>query len=267
MKSLHFSVGTSRRASAASGRVREARFEPRSSLPIAAACVVANGVRESLATLLRKPVALRLVEPVIPLSPAWDVVTGGARLYRVNGNVADAAIVLRAVDAGVLAAALFGEGRESLVTGPLSPMECDVLDRMAATFATNFAAVCGARESPRIERVLEIRDFTTYFELVVEEPAARIGIALSRDPAPEARGGVSVGHLAGVKLAARAALDLGTIEAGAVARLGVGSMLPFESAQLGRCTLRAGRQRFARGVCGVCNGRLALLVDATHEVK
>jgi flagellar motor switch protein FliM len=242
-------------------RIRRAKFEPRSALPISAACVVANGVRETLSALLAVPVKVRLFEPSIPSPPAWSAILREARLYRVRGNVADAAVLLRAADALALAAVLFGESGAS-APRPLSPIECDVIDRLVNAIAANLGAVCGARDGYPVERVTAIAGFVTYFEVLVEEPiAARIGVALSRDPSAEPRGCVEIGHLTRVRLTAAASIDLGTAPAAEVARLAAGAMVPLSTAQLQRCTLTAQGKRLARGSCGVRNGRYALTVE------
>ena len=151
-------------------RLRRARFEARSSLPISAACVVANGVRETLGSLLGEAVALRLFEPSIPAPQAWPTILRDARLYRLRGNVADAAIVLRTPDAVALAAALFGESR---VAGPdraLSPIECDVWIGWSTRWRRTWPLFADAAKAVFVERVAEIRGFVTYFELSIEEP-------------------------------------------------------------------------------------------------
>jgi hypothetical protein len=263
MKSLGFAVVAERENGARAKRVRSAQFEPRSSLPVSATCVVANAVRETLSALLGTSVRLRLFEPSIPSPQAWTAILEDARLYRSRGRVADAAIVLRVPDAATLSAALFGESH----AGPardLSPIECDVVDRMIAAVAANLAAVCGKREESSLERVGTIAGFVTYFELSVEEPvSARIGIALSRDPAPERGASLDVAHLAGIRLAAKAVIDLGTAEAAAVARIAVGTMLPISDAALRSCALTTHRRRLAGGSCGVQRAQYAFFVEAT----
>jgi Type III flagellar switch regulator (C-ring) FliN C-term len=261
---LSFSAAFEDRADAAGAkRLRQVRFEARSSLPIGAACVVANGVRETLSSLLGAAVALRLLAPSIPTLQAWPIVLREALLYRLRGNVADAAIVLRTPDAIALAAALFGESRVAALDRTLSPMERDLLDRAVNAVAGNLAVVCGTPEGRFVERVAEIRGFVTYFELAIEQPvAARIGIALSRDPSPEARGSVEAGHLAAVKLTAVASLDLGRTEAAEVARLAAGKIVPIDPSELHRCVLSVAGRNVARGTCGIRNGRFAFSVDA-----
>jgi hypothetical protein len=263
MKALSFEVTLNERSGAIRARkVRRARFEARSSLPISAACVVANGMRETLSSLLGGAVVLRLFEPAIPAPHAWPAILRDARLYRVPGKVADAAVVLRTGDAAALAAALFGES-PGVVERALSPIECDVVDRTVNAIAANLGAVCGAREGHSVERVATLDGFVTYFELLIEEPvASRVGIALSREPSAEPRVCLEARHLAGVRLTTLASLDLGKIEAANVARLAVGATIPIDPAELRRCSLTAHGRRLARGSCGVRHGKYAFYTDA-----
>ena len=241
-------------------RVRQARLERRSSLPASAACVVANGVRETLGALLGMPVTLRLFEPVIPDPRAWKAIAHNATVYRVRGSVADAAIVLRRVDAATLAGAVFGEPATAGERA-LSPLECDVIDRTANAIAANLIAVCGAREAHPVERVAAIDGFITFFEMMIEKPMeARIGVALSRDPAPEPRGGLELVHLSDVAVATIGSIDLGSASAFDVVGLAVGAVVPIRSDDLRHCTLSAGGRRLARGACGVRGGRFAITI-------
>jgi hypothetical protein len=264
VKSLSFVRTVEARRGASNRHLRRARFEARSSLPISAACVVANGVRETLSALIGSPVVLRLFEPSIPSPQAWQTIKKDARLYRVRGNVADAAIVIRPLGAAALVAALFGETRDCAMTvRALSPIERDVLDRLAGAIAANLGALCGTREAHPVERVGDVEGFETYFDLLLEEPIhAGVGIALSRDPSPEPRGSIDVAHLAGIKIAARASLDLGAVDAAAIAGLSIGIVIPLEPAALQHCRLTASGRAIARGNCGVRNGRYALTVQA-----
>ena len=95
MKSLGFSSPLRSGFGVSGRRLKEVRFESRSSSADSAACVVANGVRETLSSLLGLPVSMRLFEPSIPAPQAWPANLREARLYRVRGNITDAAIVLR----------------------------------------------------------------------------------------------------------------------------------------------------------------------------
>ena len=211
--------------------------------------------------MLGTPVAVRLFEPAIPEPEAWPAIANDALLYRVRGSASDAALILRQSDAAALASALFGE-LKSTGRRPLSPLERDVLDTTARALAANLAAVCGAREGNAVEPLSGVKGFVTYFELQLEEPiAARIGVALARDPKPEPRGRIDVGHLAHVEIEASAYIEMGEFEAASIARLAPGSHVPLGIAGLSRGTLRSAGVRWARGVCGVRNGRYAIVVE------
>jgi flagellar motor switch protein FliM len=249
-------------------RVRRINFGPRSSLPTSAVCVVANGVRETLSSLLGAPTSVRIDEPSIPPAHAWTAIVRGALLYRVRGSVADAAIVLRAADAAAIVAGVFGESGDASHGRTLSPIEREVVDRTVNALARNLAAICGARDGSSAQRVCAIGGFVTYFELLLEEPvSARIGIALSRDPEPEPRGRVELGHLAAVRIGTVGSIDLGTLAAGAAASLVPGATVPLTLADLRRCTLAAHGRGLARGRCGVSNGRYSLAVDSMRAAS
>jgi hypothetical protein len=245
-------------------RVREARFEERSALPVSAACLASSGVRETLASLLGVAVSVRLLEPVIPSPEAWATIARGATLYRLRGTVADAAIVLRPRDAAAIAGAAFGEGP---VASPsereLSPLERDVLDRTVAAMAGTLHAVCGTRERETLERVATIRGFVTYFEIAIEAPTqARIGIALSRDPAPEPHGTLTIDDLADLALVPNVAVEVARIPAGALGELVPGAVVPMAASAGLRGELRLGGRVLARGTCGIRDGRYALSIGA-----
>ena len=162
---------------APSRRVRTIKFERRSSLPVSAACVVASAVRETLGALLATPVSLRLLEPRIPDPHAWNVISSGAQLFGVRGALCDAAFVLRPKDAVALATAAFGENAPDVRR--LSAVEQEVLIRALRGIAGSLAPVCGRDLSP-LERILDIRGYVTYFELIVERPMAmRMGVFMS----------------------------------------------------------------------------------------
>lgn len=264
MKSLGFAPAARNRSNTGK-RVREVQFERRSSLPASAACVVANGVRETLTALLGTQVTLRLFEPVIPDLRAWAAIALDAMIYRVRGSAADAAIVLRTADAIAFASAVFGE--PAAADGrTLSPIERDIVDRAANAIAANLIAVCGVREGRAVERVAAIDGFVTFFEMSTDGPVeARIGIALSRDPAPEPRGGLEIAHLANVRVRAVAAIDLGSARAAAIGGIAVGAIFPIRPDDMRRCTLATSGRRLARGVCGVRNGRYAIATQSIQE--
>lgn len=254
-------LGFERSGHISDGRcVRRAQFERRSALSVTAACVVANGVRETLSALLATTVALRLTEPVIPDARAWSAIAAQAKLYGVRGCVADAAFVLRPVDALALAAAAFGETPQE--QRALSPLESEILLRAVRALAVCLAPVCG-REPTRLEPILDISGYATYFELLVERPAQlRIGVALSKDPVAKGAVTLSPEHLFDVEIELSAQFAAGTIPAAAFLDLRQGVVVPMIT-KIGQSgLLLASGTVLARGECGALGERNALIVGA-----
>jgi flagellar motor switch/type III secretory pathway protein FliN len=241
-------------------RVRRACFERRSSLPVSAACLVANSIRETLGALLAAPVQLRLLEPVIPDGPAWQAIARGAQLFAVRGPVCDAAFVLRPQDALALAGSAFGERAGS--TRPLSAVEQEVLVRALRGLAGSLAPVCGRELSP-LERILDIRGFTTYFELLMERPAAaRIGVALSRDPVARGAATLRIEDLLDVELEVCVQFASGALPAAAFLDLRPGSDVPMKTRVGEPGLLKADGAVLARGECGAIGERNAMIITA-----
>jgi flagellar motor switch/type III secretory pathway protein FliN len=253
------SLAFERRGQTIDGRsVRRAIFERRSALSVSAACVVANGVRETLSALLAIPVLLRLSEPAIPDAAAWQAISAQAHMYRVCGSAADAAFVLRPRDALALAAAAFGETERE--PRPLSPVENEVVVRAVRALAGCLAPICG-RDPARIEPILDITGYATYFELLVERPAAiRIGIALSKEPVTRGAASMSIEQLLDVEIELSAEFATGAIPAAAILDLRPGAVVPMIT-KIGQSgLLRAGGTVLARGECGTLGERNALIV-------
>lgn len=251
MKSLLFeTIGTS--------RVRPARFARRSYLPLSAACMVAASMREAIAAILGCAAGVRLLEPVVPSVDAWLTIARGSLIYRARGVAADAAIVLRPADAAAIAAAVFGEVQlDGAAPRELSVLERDVLDRVAAAIAPSLQSVCGTREREPLERMHTLAAFATYFEVLLEQPFdARIGVALSRDPLPEARGRLTVEALAEVTLRAAARIDVTTLRGREIATLAGGEVLTMPPGKP-RARLIVEGRTLARGTCGLRGGRFA----------
>lgn len=243
-------------------RVRRACFERRSSLAVSAACLVANGVRETLGALLASPVALRLLEPVIPNPQAWATITSDALLFGVRGPLCDAAFVLRRQDALALACAAFGED-----PGPvrmLSPVENEVIARALRSIAGSLVPVCGRELSP-VERILDIRDHLTYFELLVEQPVPlRLGVALSRDPLVRTGAGLRIEDLLDVEVEVTVEFASGTMAAGEFLDLRQGTNVPMNTKTGGPGLLKLAGFVLARGECGALGERHAMIVGAVR---
>jgi flagellar motor switch protein FliM len=251
--------------SAGGRRVREATFEERSLLPTTAACLVANGVRETLSSLLGTTVQVRLFEPVIPSPDGWHAITRDALLYRLRGPAADAAIVLRPDDAVAFASAAFGETASE--GRPLSTIERSVLDRTICAIAGAFSPVCGIRgESPAPEGVAGISGFVTYFELQIDRPgSARLGVALSREPQSQPQNAVSLDSLLGLGLELEVRFDSGSLSMADLADLEPGAILPMTQGAAFSGTLYLAGRPVARGECGVRRDRYAIAINEYIE--
>lgn len=256
-------LGFERESEEHSGRrIRRVVFERRSSLPVSAACVLANSVRETLGALLATPVSLRLLEPTIPDAHAWNAICGGAQLFGVRGPVCDAAFVLRPRDAVALASSAFGEQTDA--PRALSAVEQEVLVRALRGVAGSLAPVCG-RELAPLERILDIRGYVTYFELLVERPVqARIGVALSRDPAARGAATVRIEDLLDVEVEVCVEFARGILPAAAVLDLRPGMNVPMKTRIGDPGRLRLGGAVLAHGECGAMGERSAMIVTTVR---
>lgn len=258
MKFLAFSQSAER---VGPSRVRTARFEERSLLPVSAACVVANAVRESLGQLYDEPLAIRLFEPAVPSNRGWQAIARNALLFGVRGARCDAAIVLRPDDAAVLASLAFGE-----TTGEarsLSRIEQAVLERAAVAVAAACAPVCGSISGqPALEPLSELAGFVTYVELWLERPVrAHIGIALSRDPRPETpAGSLQIEDLLDVAIELSVQTGPATLSAAELAELEPAAVVPMTSSRAVRGSLVLAGTVIASGECGVRDGRYAFVI-------
>lgn len=244
-------------------RVRSIAFAERSMLPVSVACVVASGVRETLATLFGEPVALKLYEPVIPTPSGWSAIARDATIYRVRTTGADAAVIVRPPDASAIAGAAFGEREER--TAALSALERTVLSRTVQAIAQQFGPICGAgAQTTMLEAQPDLGDFVTFFELQIERPVcARVGIALRRDPTPEPQPSICPGDVMDLPLELRVQVDLGQYPAAALGGLVPGGVLAVPVGALRGALVLAGRT-VATGECGVYGQRYALAIDRTQ---
>jgi hypothetical protein len=248
----------------ADGRsVRLPVFVRRSTLPVSAACLVANGVRERLAQLLAVELDVELIGPAIPRSPERRVLVAGATIVRVRGRLCDGFVIIRPADARRLAAIAFGE-TERPEDDALSEIERTTLERIAANLVPLCNSLCGTlgpvtRES--IERAA--CDVVTYFE-VRTTGALRIavGFALTADPPEPVSGTVELDDLAGLELDGRVVVASGELGVPAFSRIAIGATIALETPLGARGSLRFGDVAFARVTCGVSSGRHVAVVDA-----
>ncbi|HEX5274444.1 MAG TPA: FliM/FliN family flagellar motor C-terminal domain-containing protein [Candidatus Rubrimentiphilum sp.] len=237
-------------------RVRPSVFQSRSTLPVSAACLVANAARQILSDLLGAAVSLKLLEPLMPDAAAWSSIGKDALVFAMRGTQSDAAIVLRAHDALALACAALGESVES--GRGLSLIEAELTARIASALCGALAAVCGPNDVRKIERIKTLEGYATYFELIVEEPSpVRIGIALSREPQSQVAPGLRTTDLHEVDLRLGAEIAHGFVPAAALVSLRPGHVFKLDSALGDTAQLRAGGAIVARGQCGNLGARRA----------
>jgi flagellar motor switch/type III secretory pathway protein FliN len=240
--------------------IRNSRFEQRSSLPVSAACVVANGVRERLAAVLGLPVNMQLLEPVVPDSAAWQAICARAQIYGVRASLADAAFILRPPDALALASSAFGETPGAM--RDLSALESQVVVRALHTVRDSLSPICGA-DMTELERISDLRGYATYFELLVERPVAlRIGVALSRDPVQRPAAELRIDDLLDLEFDVCAELAQGTIDAVALLQLQPNCAIPMKTRIGEPASLKVGSTVLAHGEGGAAGACNAILINA-----
>ena len=241
--------------------VRDAAFFPRSTLPTSAACLVANGVRETLSRLLARELDVELIEPAVPGARERRILLDDATVLRVRGRLCDAFVVVRGGDARRLVALAFDEAERS-EGAALSEIERTTLERIVAGLVPLCNTLCGtlgpvARESA--DRAAA--DIATYFEVRTSGPSrVAIGFALTRDPAEDVAERVTLDDLHDVALDGTVAFGAGALGVPAFSRLSPGVTIALGTPLAGYGVLRFGDVAFARGTCGVKNGRSAIEV-------
>lgn len=244
--------------------VRAARFERRSTLPLSAACLVANGLREQLSRLLALELEVELVEPAVPETLQRRVLLDGAIVRRVRGKTCDAFVIVRAPDARKLVGLAFKEAergeRESL-----SEIERTTLDRLIAALVPLCATLCGTLGTvSAVSPERAAADVATYFEArTVAAPQVAIGFGLTRDPAEEIGNRLTLDDLSDVTLRGSVAFAGGAVSVPAFSRLCAGSTLVLETPFGSEGTLRFGDVLFARGTCGARGDRRVFRLGET----
>ena len=234
--------------------VRPLRFARRTSIAPAAACVVANGLRDALHELFG---ACELVigEPAAIGRDAWTLLADRALLFLARGRPTDVVLVLPFADARGLVRAAFGEAPED---GPVpdgcSALERRALERIAARCAAAFDPLCAERRGAvRPVAAAEIPPCVGYFDVRVTAPIALtlgVGIVCDLpDPAPAAR--LTPAALGDVGLELRAVFAEGTIDAAAFFALAPGSVVRLDTKVGNPASLKVAGNRVASGMPGV----------------
>jgi hypothetical protein len=246
--------------------LRRIAFASRSTLPLSAACLVANGVRETLSRLLAAEFEVDLIEPAIPDAGERRILLDGATILRVRGRLCDGFVILRPADAQRLVALAFAEEERS-ERAPLSGIESATLDRIASALVPLCNTLCGTLGP--VTRELAERaacDLSTYFEVrTTGSVRVTLGFGLSRDPGEEIGERITLEDLADVELEGTVEFGRGTLGVPAFSRLACGVTLALDTPLGGDGVLRFGDVRFTRGNCGVHTGRNAFVCESDLE--
>ncbi len=244
-------------------RLRSPRFVPRSTLPLGAACVVANGLREQLSRQLACELDVELIEPAVPGPAERRTLLDRATIVRVRGRLCDAFVIVRPADGRRLAALAFGETERS-ERDALSGIERATLDRIVTGLVPLCNTLCGTLGPVTRETVERAAcDLATYFE-VRTTGASRIavGFGLTTDPAEAVSDPLALDDIGAIELEGRVEVGSGVLGVPAFSRIAVGATLALETELGTPGTLRFGDVAFARVTCGVANGRNAAVFDA-----
>ncbi len=234
--------------------IRSARFQTRAHLPLPAATLVANGVREKLAELLHTEVLLRLGEPCVPSMQAWPALLADALLLWVRGSHGEAVLILRGRDARSWIGATFGG--DIAVSDAVSPLETRVLERLLVMLADTLAPIVGPRYTTHMLQATGNERYAAYFELLVQAPMeAAIGVAIPRDPLPPVVGCLQASALDAVELEVVAELRCRDRSAGELSSLAVGDVLGIQDLT---ASVKTQGTVLGHGECGISAGRFAV---------
>ncbi len=250
------------------GRIRPARFVPCTSIPLSAACLVANGLREALRELLGQRCELVIGEPVALGPDAWATLSREAHCFLTVGRQTDVVLVIPDDHARTLVLGAFGEGETSAAPA-LSVLERQAVERIAARCAAAFDPLCIERRGPA-QRVTAaaIPPCVAYFDVRLRTPIAiDFGIGIVRDlPDPGPAGALPAALLDAVSVEVRAEFARGTIDVAALLRLAPGDVVHLDTQVNEAGLLKIGGRSIARGVGGVSAGRYSFEVQAVQQM-
>ena len=248
------------------GGVRRARFISRASIPLGAACLVANGIRETLRELFGERCEVTLGEPVAIGPEAWATLKGDAYCFLTCGRQTDVVMVVPASHAGLLVQRAFGES-EALAAHALSALEMHALERIAARCATTFDPLYAERHgsSQRIA-ANDVPQCSAFFDLRVGAPVAiEIGIGIVRnlpDPGPAQPFPATL--LSGVPIELRAEFAAGTIDARTLLHLAPGDVVHLSTQVGAPSSLKIADTYIATGTGGIAGGRYSFEIQAMN---
>ena len=247
------------------GGVRRLRFVPRAPIPIDAACVVANGIRETLRELFGEGCELDLGEPAALGARAWAQLARDAQLFLIRGRRTDVVLIVPPRDARLLVLRAFGEPgppAAAALDAACSALELQAIERIAARCAPALGALCAQRAegSARVPRD-EVPACVAYFDLRVRTPIElTLGIGIVRGlPEAAPAGTLSPAALDEVGLEVRAIFAEGMIDAADFVTIQPGDVVKLDTKVGAFASLNVGPRRLATGVAGVVSSRTAFL--------
>lgn len=245
-----------------SARVRTARFIPRPSIPLSAACLVANGIRETLRELFGERCELTIGEPVAIGPQAWATLSHDAYCFLTCGRQTDVVIVLRAGDARVLVQRAFGEA-DVRGAAALSALEVHAVERIAGRCAAAFDPLYAERRGASQRLVsTALPTCVAFFDIRVSAPIdIEIGIGIVRD-LPEAgpAGTLPASVLGAVPIEVHAEFAAGSIDARALLGLAPGDVVVLDTQVGAAGSLKIADRYIARGSGGIVGGRYSFEV-------
>lgn len=251
--------------------VRAMRFAARASIPIEAACLVANGMRETLRQVFGASCEIAVGEPAALGPGAWSSIARDAHLFLTRGRQTDIVLVVSRRDARRLLLRAFGEpdaaGSEpEAAAGPCSTLELQAIERIAARCAAAFEPLCAERQAaPRPVAMDEVRACVAYVDVRVQAPVAvTLGIGIMRElPDPGPSGSLATSALERVRVETRVVFAEGTLSAASFLALRPGDVVELATKVGGPASLNVAGRRLASGVAGVVASHRAFFV---HDV-
>jgi len=244
-------------------RVRAARFVPRSSIPVGAACLAASRARECLREILGDPCDIVIGEPHALAPSAWAAIARGARAFVTPGRLTDVVLVIPEGDARTLVLHAFNE-RGAVASGPCSALEAQALERIAQRCAPAWEPLCAERRGPTTTCApAALPLVVAYFDIRVRAPVTlTLGIGIARAlPEPGPGSTIPPTSLGAVPVPVRALLGSGTVDARAVLALAIGDVVTLTTKVGSPGALNVGVKTIAVGTCGLVGSRLAFRVS------
>lgn len=227
--------------------IRTARFVARSTIPISALCVVANGVREHLRRLLGVAAEVTLGEATLLDATARAALGAQAHCFLTRGRTNDVLLCLAEWDARRLLDAAFAErGAEPA----LSPLERSALCRLADELALLFDPLLAQRLGPPTEVPFHAAICSTYVDVRIGAPIdATLGLGLAHEPPAERPAGPSISPalLEDVPCDLRAHVAQGTFSAARLACLAPGEIVRMDTKVGSEAALKVGELVVALG--------------------